>query len=216
MFVLMFMSMWCDYVSELRPPTVLFFIHADDVWVWRATMEWCWQWKPGGLLEKPVLLPLCQPQIPYRLIRVRTWASAVRGRRLSAWTMARPFNLSNIVRKVGGLVSSGTSCFSSSFSSPLSSLLTPLISWRYCCRAVPYVCVYVCMYVCVCVCVCVYLCMHACMCVCARVYVCVYVCMHIFSIYTTKVNVRVMLYRCVYELLCDIPACTAVSDISSY
>jgi hypothetical protein len=35
-------------------------------------------------------LPLCQPQIPHGLTRDRARASAVRGRRLTAWAMARP------------------------------------------------------------------------------------------------------------------------------
>jgi hypothetical protein len=37
--------------------------------------------------EKPVPVPLCPPQIPHP---DRTRASAVRGRRLTAWAMARP------------------------------------------------------------------------------------------------------------------------------
>jgi hypothetical protein len=40
--------------------------------------------------EKPVPVPLCPPQIPHGLTRARTRASAVRGRRLTAWTTARP------------------------------------------------------------------------------------------------------------------------------
>jgi hypothetical protein len=35
-------------------------------------------------------VPLCPPQISYGLIRDRTRASAVRGRRLTAWAMVRP------------------------------------------------------------------------------------------------------------------------------
>jgi hypothetical protein len=35
-------------------------------------------------------MPLCPPQIPHGLTRDRTRASAVGGRRLSAWAMARP------------------------------------------------------------------------------------------------------------------------------
>jgi hypothetical protein len=41
--------------------------------------------------EKSVSVPLCPPQIPHGLTRNRTRASAVRGRRLTAWAMARPF-----------------------------------------------------------------------------------------------------------------------------
>jgi hypothetical protein len=40
--------------------------------------------------KKPVPVPLCPAQIPRGLSRVRTRASAVRGRRLTTWAMARP------------------------------------------------------------------------------------------------------------------------------
>jgi hypothetical protein len=53
-------------------------------------VEWNWQGKTEVLGEKPVPVPLCPPQIPHGLIRDRTRASAVRGRRLTAWAMARP------------------------------------------------------------------------------------------------------------------------------
>jgi hypothetical protein len=56
-----------------------------------APMEWNWQGKTEELGEKPVPVPLCPPQIPHGLTRDRTRASAVRGRRLTAWTMARPY-----------------------------------------------------------------------------------------------------------------------------
>ena len=48
------------------------------------------QGKTEVLGEKPVPVPLCPPQIPHGLARDRTGASAVRGRRLTAWAMARP------------------------------------------------------------------------------------------------------------------------------
>jgi hypothetical protein len=67
----------------VRPP--------DDTWVWRTTVEWYWQGKTEELGEKPVPVTLCTPQIPYGLTRVRTRDSAVRGRRLTAWAMARTF-----------------------------------------------------------------------------------------------------------------------------
>jgi hypothetical protein len=35
-------------------------------------------------------VPLCPPKIPHALSRDRTRASAVGGRRLTAWAMARP------------------------------------------------------------------------------------------------------------------------------
>jgi hypothetical protein len=54
-----------------------------------APVEWDWQGKTEVLGEKPVLVPLCPTQIPHGLTRDRTRASAVRGRRLTAWAMAR-------------------------------------------------------------------------------------------------------------------------------
>jgi hypothetical protein len=52
-------------------------------------VEWYWQGKTEDLGDKPVPVPLCPPQIPYGLTRAWTRASAVRGRRLTAWDMAR-------------------------------------------------------------------------------------------------------------------------------
>jgi hypothetical protein len=40
--------------------------------------------------EKPVPVPLCPPQISQGLTRDRTPASAVKGRRLTAWAIVRP------------------------------------------------------------------------------------------------------------------------------
>jgi hypothetical protein len=60
------------------------------IWVWIATVEWYWQGKTEELGEKPVPVPLCPPQIPHGLTRAWTWASAVRGRRLTTWAMPRP------------------------------------------------------------------------------------------------------------------------------
>jgi hypothetical protein len=54
-----------------------------------APVEWNWQGKTEELGEKPASVPLCQPQIPHGLTRDRTRASAVGGRRLTAWVMAR-------------------------------------------------------------------------------------------------------------------------------
>jgi len=34
-----------DYVSEVWPPTGSFFIPPEDIWGWRATMEWYWHGK---------------------------------------------------------------------------------------------------------------------------------------------------------------------------
>jgi hypothetical protein len=53
-------------------------------------VEWYWQGKTKKLGEKPVPVPLCPPQIQHLLSRVRTRDSAVRGRRLTAWAIARP------------------------------------------------------------------------------------------------------------------------------
>jgi hypothetical protein len=37
------------------------------IWVWRATVEWCWQGKTRELGNKPVPVPLCPTQIPHGL-----------------------------------------------------------------------------------------------------------------------------------------------------
>jgi hypothetical protein len=55
-----------------------------------APVKWNWQGKTEVLEETPVPVPLCPPQIPHGLTRDRTRASAVEGRRLTAWAMARP------------------------------------------------------------------------------------------------------------------------------
>jgi hypothetical protein len=55
-----------------------------------APVEWNWQGKTEELGEKPVPVPLRPPQIPHGLTRDWTRASAVGGRRLTAWAMARP------------------------------------------------------------------------------------------------------------------------------
>jgi hypothetical protein len=55
-----------------------------------SQVEWNWQGKTEVLEEKLVPVPLCPPQIPHGLTRDRTRASAVGGRRLTAWAMARP------------------------------------------------------------------------------------------------------------------------------
>jgi hypothetical protein len=55
-----------------------------------APVEWNWHGKTEVLGEKPVPVPLCPPQIPHGPTRDWTPASAVRGRRLTAWAMARP------------------------------------------------------------------------------------------------------------------------------
>jgi hypothetical protein len=58
---------------------IFFFVFSYN----EAAMQWNWQWKPEVLGEKPVPVPLCPPQVPHGLIRDRTQAFAVRGRRLT-------------------------------------------------------------------------------------------------------------------------------------
>jgi hypothetical protein len=64
--------------------------HPDDIWVWRAMVEWYWQGKPK---QKPVLVSLCQSWIPHELTWVWSYASTVRGQRLIAWAVAWPLTL---------------------------------------------------------------------------------------------------------------------------
>jgi hypothetical protein len=52
-----------------------------DIWAWRAMVELYWQGKTEEIGEKPVPMS----QIPRGPTRARTRASAVRGRRLTAW-----------------------------------------------------------------------------------------------------------------------------------
>jgi hypothetical protein len=107
--------------------------HVDGV---RVSLSYCYQqtycWSPrwymsmkshcGMILAernrwtrgKPVPVPLC-PQIPHGLIRARTRSPSVRGRRLTAWVIARPnmkrashmFTLSNCF----SFITKATSCF---------------------------------------------------------------------------------------------------------
>ena len=58
-------------------------------------MEWNWQGKTEVLGEKPILVPLCPPQIPHGQTRDRNRASTVRGRRLTAWAKSRPISQHN-------------------------------------------------------------------------------------------------------------------------
>jgi hypothetical protein len=43
--------------------------------------------------RKPAPVPLCPPQIPLGLTWARTRAAAVGSRRLTTWTMARPWKM---------------------------------------------------------------------------------------------------------------------------
>ena len=71
-------GLFCNSVMKM----ISFFVFPCNV----APVEWNWQGKTEVLGEKPVPVPLCPPQIPHGLTR----DSAVRGRRLTAWVMARP------------------------------------------------------------------------------------------------------------------------------
>jgi hypothetical protein len=72
---------WGETVSELWPPVGLLFIPR---WYMNVVIL---RGRAKELREEPVPMPLCPQQIPCGLTR----ASAVRGRRLSAWAMARPY-----------------------------------------------------------------------------------------------------------------------------
>jgi hypothetical protein len=63
-----------------------------------APVEWNWQGKTEVLGEKIVPVPLCLTQIPHGLNWDRTRASTVRGRRLTAWDMARSIYLVSFIR----------------------------------------------------------------------------------------------------------------------
>jgi hypothetical protein len=58
-----------------------------------ALVEWHLQTTAQVLGPKPVPVPLCLPQISLRQTSDRTQASALRGRRIMAWVMARPTEL---------------------------------------------------------------------------------------------------------------------------
>jgi hypothetical protein len=47
--------------------------------------------KSEELGEKPVSVPLCPPEMTQGMSRAQTRDSAVRGQRLTAWAMARPY-----------------------------------------------------------------------------------------------------------------------------
>jgi hypothetical protein len=61
----------------------------DDIWVQSHGGLILTKEKPKNSGEKPVPMPLCPPQVPHGLTHARTRASAVRGRRLTTWAMAR-------------------------------------------------------------------------------------------------------------------------------
>jgi hypothetical protein len=82
LWLLMFMSMGWEYVTELRPPTDLLLIPPDDMWVW-IYGEMIFAGKTQELGEKPVPDPRGPPQIPHGLTGAQTRVFAVRGWRLS-------------------------------------------------------------------------------------------------------------------------------------
>jgi hypothetical protein len=53
--------------------------------------------------RKPAPVPLCPPQIPHDLTLVRTLASEVERRRLTAWATARPLDWTYCSTRLGGL-----------------------------------------------------------------------------------------------------------------
>jgi hypothetical protein len=86
---------WGGCSTQAWMPIYISILHIPQmIWVWKATVEWYWQGKTEELGEKPVPVPLC-PQISHGLTRARTRASAVRGRCLTTWAMARPFFMIN-------------------------------------------------------------------------------------------------------------------------
>jgi hypothetical protein len=91
-YFLLIMSMGWDYVSKLRPPTGLVFVphmFLHHIWVW-SSHGMVLTGKTEELEENSVALPLCPRQISHGLNQARTEASALRGRRLTPWAMARP------------------------------------------------------------------------------------------------------------------------------
>jgi hypothetical protein len=68
----------CLWTAATHGPVVYL---SGEVSEYGTSVEWYWQWKTEGLREKPVPLPLCQPQIPRGLTRTRTQAPVVICRR---------------------------------------------------------------------------------------------------------------------------------------
>jgi hypothetical protein len=89
----MFMSMWWDYVSELRPitssPQMLYEYEEPTSNDFDSA-------KPTNR-EQIVPVPLCPLQILYGLTWLRTRASAVRGRWITAWGMIWPWYMDTCV-----------------------------------------------------------------------------------------------------------------------
>jgi hypothetical protein len=63
----------------------------DDIWVWRTTMEWYIdRGKPKNSERNLSQCHFVRHKSLYGLTQARTRASAVGGRRLTVWAMARP------------------------------------------------------------------------------------------------------------------------------
>jgi hypothetical protein len=80
----------CNPMMKMTMMIIIFYPFPSN----GARVKWNWQGKTEVLGEKPVPVPLCPPQIPHGLTRDRTRASAVGGRRLTAWAMARSLTVS--------------------------------------------------------------------------------------------------------------------------
>jgi hypothetical protein len=81
------------YVRILRILQIIWVLESDGGMIY-------WERKTEELGEKPVPVPLCPAHIPHGLTPARTRASAVRGRRLMTWAMARPWNYRSSIRSV--------------------------------------------------------------------------------------------------------------------
>jgi hypothetical protein len=78
---------WCLWTAVTNRPIV----HPPrDISVWSSIMAWHWKIKAEEPGDKPVPRLLCPQQISHGLTRAWTLESAVRGRWLTAWAMARP------------------------------------------------------------------------------------------------------------------------------
>jgi hypothetical protein len=86
--LLLSMSMAWDYVSELPPPTGIVFI-PEVIYDWGGPRWNGIDRENSRNRRKPVPVSLCPKLIPRGQTRARTRASAVRGRRIIAWSMAR-------------------------------------------------------------------------------------------------------------------------------
>jgi hypothetical protein len=82
----MFMSIWWDYISELRPPTGLLSISQMIYEYGEPRWNDIDRVKPNDSKTSAIL----SITNPYELTRARTRASVERRRRLTAWATTRP------------------------------------------------------------------------------------------------------------------------------